>query len=188
MVVLVVSRLAASYSYPAEAVVVSSGALSASVVNRSSGSEDRFGEQLAIGDINGDDTGDLVVATIGEQISGSSNRGSVHVLYGPVGEAPAAGGRIDSGSIDGIGEFAGSAPAPGCFDDDGVDDLIAGMRSEAIGSVEGAGASLVLFGNATGGLSSSGAIWIDQDTEGVPVWWSRPTTSAGPSALPGAPP
>lgn len=63
--------------------------------------------------------------------------------------------------------FAGSL-ASGDFDGDGVDDLVAGMRSEAIGSTKGAGASLVLFGNATGGISTSGALWIDQDTAGVP--------------------
>ncbi|WP_327189309.1 FG-GAP repeat protein [Streptomyces xinghaiensis] len=199
---------------------------------------DRFGEQIAIGDINGDGTQDLVSATIGEQISGSSDRGSVHVLYGPVTDAPASGGYLDSGNVTGFGEFAGSALALGHFNDDpytdvaigvsdqkvgedgaagrlavvysdaeglstdrvelfdqdtpgiagapeqedyfagslasgdfdgdGVDDLVAGMRSEAIGSTKGAGASLVLFGNATGGISTSGALWIDQDTAGVP--------------------
>ncbi|MEU9776517.1 FG-GAP repeat protein [Streptomyces sp. NPDC047968] len=204
--------------------------------------EDRFGEQLAIGDIDGDGNADLVVTTLGEQISGSSDRGSVHVLYGPVDDAPAAGGYIDSAHIDGIGEFSGSAlalghfnddayldvaigvsdqkvdedgaagrlavlyadadglshedvevfdqdtpgiaggPEPedyfasslaaGDFDGDGVDDLVVGMRSEAIGSAKGSGASLVLFGNATGGITASGAVWIDQDTAGVPgtVW------------------
>ncbi|WP_340558539.1 hypothetical protein [Streptomyces sp. GSL17-111] len=204
--------------------------------------EDRFGEQLAVGDIDDDGHADLVVTTLGEQISGSSDRGSVHVLYGPFDDAPSAGGYIDSAHIDGIGEFSGSAlalghfnddpyldvaigvsdqkvgedgaagrlavlyadedglshddvevfdqdspgiaggPEPedyfasslaaGDFDGDGVDDLIVGMRSEAIGSATGSGASMVLFGNATGGISASGAVWIDQDTPGVPgtVW------------------
>ncbi|MFR9794355.1 FG-GAP repeat protein [Streptomyces sp. MS06] len=200
--------------------------------------EDRFGEQVAIGDINGDGVGDLVSATIGEQITGSSDRGSLHVMYGPITDAPAAGGYIDSGNVAGIGEFAGSALALGHFNDDpyldvavgvsdqeigdrgaagrlavfygdanglstdrvdlfdqdtpgiaggpesedyfgsslaagdfdgdGVDDLIVGMRSEAIGSATGSGAALVLFGHDTAGITSSGALWIDQDTAGVP--------------------
>ncbi|MFI5565947.1 hypothetical protein ACIA6T_00935 [Streptomyces sp. NPDC051740] len=201
--------------------------------------EDRFGEQMAVGDIDGDGAGDLVVATIGEQVPGSSDRGSLHILYGPIEDAPASGGYVDAGNVTGIGEFAGSALAVGHFDDDeyadvafgvsdeeigtegaagrlavlyggsqglsansrvklfdqdspgvsgapesedffssslaagdfdgdGVDDLVVGMRSEAIGSVKGAGASLVLFGNPTGGITTKGALWIDQETAGVP--------------------
>ena len=202
--------------------------------------EDRFGEQLAIADVNGDGVGDLISATIGEQISGSSDRGSLHILYGPIENgAPASGGYIDAGNVTGIGEFAGSALAVGHFNDDayadvavgvsdqevgtkgaagrlavfyggsqglsagsrvklfdqdspgisgapetedyfssslaagdfdgdGTDDLVLGMRSEAIGSATGSGASMVLFGNATGGITTKGALWIDQDTAGVP--------------------
>ncbi|MFD1661857.1 FG-GAP repeat protein [Streptomyces caeni] len=202
--------------------------------------EDRFGEQLAIADVDGDGVGDLISATIGEQISGSSDRGSLHILYGPIENgAPAAGSYIDAGNVTGIGEFAGSALAVGHFNDDtyadvavgvsdqevgtkgaagrfavfygsaqglsaasrvklfdqdspgisgspetedyfasslatgdfdgdGVDDLVIGMRSEAIGSATGSGASMILFGNATGGITTKGALWIDQDTTGVP--------------------
>ncbi|NEB13256.1 VCBS repeat-containing protein [Streptomyces coelicoflavus] len=201
--------------------------------------EDRFGERMAVGDVNGDGIGDLVVATIGEQIPGSSDRGSLHVLYGPIEDAPADSDYVDSGNVTGIGAFAGSALAVGHFNDDayadvavgvsdeqaggrgaagrlavlygdahglsatsrvklfdqdtpgiaggpetedyfaaslaggdfdgdGVDDLVVGMRSEAIGSVKGSGAALVLFGNATGGITTKGAVWVDQDTAGVP--------------------
>ncbi|MCX4743792.1 FG-GAP and VCBS repeat-containing protein [Streptomyces antibioticus] len=201
--------------------------------------EDRFGEQLAVADVNGDGIGDLISATLGEQISGSSDRGSLHILYGPIGSAPASGGYIDSGNVTGIGEFAGSALAvghfnaddyadvavgvsdeevgtkgaagrlavfyggsqglsatsrvklfdqespgisgasesedyfasslaAGDFDGNGTDDLVVGMRSEAIGSATGSGASMILFGNATGGITTKGALWIDQDTDGVP--------------------
>ncbi|MFI8092900.1 FG-GAP repeat protein [Streptomyces sp. NPDC086080] len=178
------------------------------------------------------------MATLGEQISGSSDRGSIHVLYGPIDDAPAAGGYVDSGNITGIGEFAGSSLALGHFNDDdytdvavgvsdeevgdegaagrlavlygnasglstgrvklfdqdspgisgapesedyfasalaagdfngdGVDDLVVGMRSEAVGSATGSGASMILFGNTTGGITTKGALWVDQDTEGVP--------------------
>ncbi|WP_159025070.1 FG-GAP-like repeat-containing protein [Streptomyces sp. MUSC 125] len=200
--------------------------------------EDRFGDQVAIADVNGDGTADLISATTGEQISGSSDRGSIHVMYGPITIAPASDGYIDSGNIDGIGEFAGSALAvghfnndpyadvavgvpgqevgdqgaagrvavfygtahglsaddmelfdedtpgvagapessdrfgtslaAGDFDGDGVDDLIVGVGNEAIGSTQGAGAAVVLFGNATGGITAKGSIWVDQSTPGVP--------------------
>ncbi|UYQ63820.1 FG-GAP repeat protein [Streptomyces peucetius] len=200
--------------------------------------EDRFGEQLAVGDVNGDGTGDLVVATMGEQIAGSSDRGSVHVLFGPIDDSPASSAYLDAGRVDGIGEFAGSALAVGRFNDDeyvdvaigasdekvrdsgaagrlavlyadaqglsparvgvfdqdtpgisgapetedyfasslaagdfdgdGIDDLVAGMRSEKLGTAAGSGASLVLFGGTDNGISASGAVWIEQDTAGVP--------------------
>jgi hypothetical protein len=49
-----------------------------------------------------------------------------------------------------------------------VEDLVVGMRSEAIGSATGSGAALVLFGDAVGGITTSDALWIDQSTPGVP--------------------
>ncbi|MFE3458269.1 integrin alpha [Nocardiopsis aegyptia] len=201
-------------------------------------SGDRFAEQLAIGDIDGDGNDDLVSATIGEQISRSSDRGSIHVLLGPFTDAPAGWNTINSADVDDIGEFVGSALTLGHFDDDpyldvavgasdqkvgedgaagrlaifhasadglspdnveiidqdtpgiagspepedyfaadlaagdidgdGVDDLVLGMRSEAIGTATGSGAALILFGNATGGIAATDSVWIDQDVAGVP--------------------
>lgn len=171
--------------------------------------QDRFGEQMAIGDINGDDTADLVVATLGEQISGSFDRGSIHVLYGPIDDAPATDGYVDSGNITGIGEFAGSSLALGHFNDDdytdvavgvsdqevgdegaagrlavlyGVDNLLVGTRSEAIGSATGSGASMIPFGNTTGGITTKGALWWTRTPRECRAPWPPTTTSAGPSA------
>ncbi|WP_432064829.1 VCBS repeat-containing protein [Streptomyces sp. C10-9-1] len=199
---------------------------------------DRFGEQVAIGDINGDGDNDLVVSSIGEQIPGSSDRGSIIVLFGPFGDAPTAGQYIGSAYVDGVSEFSGTALAVGDFNDDpymdvavgvsdqlvgddgaagrlavlysdedglsydrvkvlnqaspginstpepedyfagslaagdfdadGIDDLIVGMRSEAIAGATGAGSSMVLFGSSSKGITTAGAVTVHQDTEGVP--------------------
>ncbi|MEV7785744.1 FG-GAP and VCBS repeat-containing protein [Streptomyces sp. NPDC088106] len=199
---------------------------------------DRFGEQLAVGDVNGDGHGDLVVSTIGEQIVGSSDRGSVLVLFGPFNDGPAAGQYLGSTYMDGVSEFSGTAlavgdfngdpyadvavgvsdqpvgtsgaagrlavlyadeeglsydrvrmfdqPSPGIssaaepedyfasslaagdFDGDGIDDLIVGMRSEAVGSAEGSGSSMVLFGSADSGITTAGRVIAHQDSPGVP--------------------
>ncbi|MGW7596046.1 FG-GAP repeat protein, partial [Streptomyces rubiginosohelvolus] len=108
---------------------------------------DRFGEQLAVADVNGDGVGDLISATIGEQISGSSDRGSIHILYGPFKSgAPAAGGFVDSGSVDGIGEFAGSALAVGHFNDDDYADVAVGVADEQVGGKGAAGRLAVFYG------------------------------------------
>ncbi|WP_028647447.1 FG-GAP repeat protein [Nocardiopsis sp. CNT312] len=201
-------------------------------------SQDRFAEQLAIGDINGDGNDDLVSATIGEQIPSGSDRGSIHVMFGPFTDAPSSGDYIDSAHVDGISEFSGSALAIGNFnadpyldvavgvsdqkvgedgaagrlavfyagsdglshdnvelfdqdtpgigggpetedyfaadlaagdvDGDGIDDLVIGVRSEALSGHPGAGAATILFGNIQGGLAATDSLWIDQSVAGVP--------------------
>ncbi|MGY1524141.1 FG-GAP repeat protein [Streptomyces sp. MN3] len=199
---------------------------------------DRFGEQLAIGDVNGDGHGDLVVSAIGEQIPGSSDRGSVLVLFGPFDDGPTSGQYIGSTYMDGVSEFSGTAlavgdfngdpyadvavgvsdqlvgtsgaagrlavmyadeeglsydrirmfdqPSPGInsaaepedyfasslatgdFNGDDVDDLVVGMRSEAVGSAKGSGSSMVLFGSSEGGITTAGHVTVHQDSPGVP--------------------
>ncbi|MBV7697022.1 FG-GAP-like repeat-containing protein [Streptomyces sp. TRM70350] len=199
---------------------------------------DRFGEQVAIGDINGDGDNDLVVSSVGEQITGSSDRGSIIVLFGPFGDSPSGGEYIGSTYVDGVSEFSGTSlavgdfngdpyldvavgvsdqlvgddgaagrlavlyadedglsydrvkvfdqmtpginatPEPedyfagslatGDFDGDGIDDLIVGMRSEALGSATGSGSSAVLFGSSGKGITTTGLVTVHQDVEGVP--------------------
>ncbi|MDA8019560.1 MAG: FG-GAP-like repeat-containing protein, partial [Thermoanaerobaculia bacterium] len=90
---------------------------------------DRFGSRLAVGDFNGDDRDDLVVAAIDDDVGGALDAGVVHVIFGtPDGLDGSDSRRLRQG-FNGLpetaeaGDLFGSGLAAGDFDGDGNDDL-----------------------------------------------------------------
>ncbi|SDK76255.1 FG-GAP-like repeat-containing protein [Streptomyces indicus] len=87
-------------------------------------SGDQWGQSTAVGDVNGDGWGDLVVGAPGEDGSaGYADSGALTVLYGPGLTSGAWHGTISGRTV--TGARLGSAVAAGDFDADGRADLFA---------------------------------------------------------------
>ncbi|MBD2075838.1 FG-GAP repeat protein [Phormidium sp. FACHB-592] len=100
--------------------------------------DDRFGEALAVGDINHDGRSDLMVGAPGET-EGSRRGGAFSVIVGSDrGLAPTINTLIDQRHITGASledaDLFGAALATGDFDGNGSDDLAIGAPGEKVGS------------------------------------------------------
>jgi hypothetical protein len=132
---------------------------------------DRFGSTLAAGDFNGDGYGDLAVGSPGEDASGHTNTGVVHVLYG------GRHGLMRRDELFGQG-FAGvpgtpepeqnfgAALAAGDFDGDGRDDLAVGIPDDTVADAPAAGAVAVMYSTRRGVVPGRDQIWT-QNTPGI---------------------
>jgi hypothetical protein len=117
---------------------------------------DRFGESLAIGDIDGNGSPDLVVGVPGEDLSS----GAIHVFYSEPGNGihPLFRGGdqlisqdsvLDGHGVIGGNEFTdefGRAVAVGDFNDDGAADVAVGSPGEDDGEVGESGGVHILYG------------------------------------------
>lgn len=132
------------------------------------GEEDRFGDALTIGDINGDDYDDLVVGVPGEYLFS----GGINVLYSTAEGLSATGSQWFDQDTPGIAggregsDGYGSALASGYLNGDRFVDLVVGVPGEGIGAEANAGGVNVLYGSS-GGLTAAGSQWFDQDTPGM---------------------
>ncbi|MFI8233599.1 FG-GAP-like repeat-containing protein [Streptomyces sp. NPDC085900] len=135
------------------------------------------GHQGAVGDINGDGYGDLVLGDHedprADKTSGHKG-GEISVWYGgPNGPDPAQTPTIvhqDTTGVPGSGEaddLFGSALAVGDINGDKYADVAVGAFGEDNGTAEESGSVTVLFGSATG-LKTSNAKSYTQNTAGVP--------------------
>ncbi len=127
-----------------------------------------------IGDVNGDDYGDVVIGNdwdAGTDSAGISKGGAVEVVYGtssgPGGEDTVT---QDSTGVPGTsesGDSFGYEVSMGDVDGDGYDDLAIGSPGEDLNGVVDAGMVTVLHGSSTG-FQEPRAQALAQDTPGVP--------------------
>ncbi|MFE1308436.1 FG-GAP and VCBS repeat-containing protein [Streptomyces sp. NPDC058755] len=139
----------------------------------------RTGETAAIGDLNKDGFGDIVLGNPEDPADepSASTGGKIHVIYG-TSSGPSATRRVSltqntSGVPDSSEEVDrfGQALAIGDFDKDGYGDLAVGAPGETFGDDSdyraSAGAITLLRGSASG-LSTTRPVFLTQDSPGVP--------------------
>jgi hypothetical protein len=134
----------------------------------------------AIGDVNGDHFGDIIVGCQWDGTSGvpgSVKGGKVSVVYGSSdGDAGAAQTITqDSGALPGgseSGDSFGAELTLGDINGDGYQDLAVGAYGEDLTangkSYKNAGSTYVVYGSPTGLNTKSGVQYLTQDTSGVP--------------------
>jgi len=153
--------------------------------NVSTGGTHGFGETLAAGDFNGDGYDDLAVGNPNDDSLRWSRTpkafptiriataGSVWIVPGG-----SAGLRVDlashltqdtpgSPSVASSGEYFGWTLAAGDINGDGRADLAVHTLDEEVGGAALAGAVTVFYGGAAG-ITTSGALWLDQSMAAVP--------------------
>lgn len=132
---------------------------------------DLFGASLTSGDFDNDGYDDLAIGMSGEDLGGVDDAGAVMVVYGSPGGIEPANSSLFHANRPGVpgvseaGDRFGSALAAGDFDGDGYDDLAIGVPGEDEGQKRDVGAVVVVEGGP-GGLGSSGADLISQNTSG----------------------
>ncbi|MFD3973227.1 FG-GAP-like repeat-containing protein [Streptomyces cyaneofuscatus] len=147
----------------------------------------------AVGDVNGDGYGDVVVGDPDDPTSEGRYGhlgGAVHVWFGSANgvaydKAPMT-VHQDTAGVPGAGEeydAFGTSVAVADLDRDGKAEIIVGVPGEAIGTKARAGTVVVVPGRATGALGA-GSYAFSQDTAGVPGAveaedWFGSTVSAG---------
>lgn len=126
---------------------------------------DRFGSDVAVGDIDGDGYADVVVAAAGEAIGSRRDAGWVVVLPGgPGGVDTTAGTALhqNTAGIPGTAErrdhFGGSL-AVGDTNGDGYDDIAIGVPGEGLAGEADVGAVTLILGSASGPVAA-GSRWL----------------------------
>lgn len=127
-----------------------------------------FGDGLAIGDVNGDGTGDLIVVTPGEIGDGGS---ALNIILGSPDGLTGEGSQFWHKGIAGLPatEFGlGWRMEVGDLDGDGDDDLaLGGVVVPGGGELGGGRAVLTMNGSPTGLTTDGARLWW-QDSPGVP--------------------
>ncbi|MFJ4499819.1 FG-GAP and VCBS repeat-containing protein [Streptomyces sp. NPDC088864] len=133
------------------------------------------GASPTVGDFDGDGKDDLAVRVVPNGIYEDfpTDPGTVKIYYGTasgLGTKRTATLTQDTAGVPGVSETGdqfGARLSAGDVTGDGYDDLAVGVPFEALGSVKGAGAVVLLKGGS-GGLTGTGAKSFHQDTTGMP--------------------
>ncbi|MFJ7629073.1 FG-GAP-like repeat-containing protein [Streptomyces sp. NPDC097595] len=133
------------------------------------------GRVPTVGDFDHDGKDDLALRLVpnGNEEDYPTDPGTIRILYGSATVPGATRSRIitqDTAGVPGVsekGDQFGARMSAGDVDGDGYDDLAVGVPFEALESVKGAGAVVLLKGGP-GGLSGTGAKSFHQDTTGMP--------------------
>ena len=134
------------------------------------------GENLAVGNVNGDGYADFVVGRLEGYDSDAENPlalgGMITYVPGGATGAQGDGAKVfnqDSAGVPGAaerGDLFGSSLAIGDTDGDGYGEVAAGVPGEALGTTARAGGIVILPGTAAG-PTGTGSTGFNQDTEGV---------------------
>ncbi|MEU7582258.1 FG-GAP-like repeat-containing protein [Streptomyces sp. NPDC041068] len=127
----------------------------------------------AVGDVDGDGYGDLIVRDIGDNFEDMPyQKGTILVRYGSADGPSSRTAKItqDTAGVPGVGEEGdefGSSISAGDVNGDGYADVAVGIPGEDIESVADAGSTVLLKGSRSG-LTGTGSQAFQQSTEGVP--------------------
>jgi len=134
--------------------------------------DDRFGDELAAGNFNGNGNDDLSIGIPLEDIKGIEDAGAVNVINGSNDGLTTRDSQIwfqDRPGVEGTTESYdnfGRYLSAGDFDNDGFEDLAVGVPFEDIKGIADAGA-VNIFAGSNGGLTANmNQIWF-QDQPGV---------------------
>ena len=125
-------------------------------INGTPGSGDQFGFALASADFDADGHADLAVGVPFEDVGGAGDSGAVNVIYGAGGGLSAADNQLFTQASTGIGSVSeaddrfGWSLAAGPLNVGAFADLAVGTYGEAVGSLAGAGAVVVIAGTGSG--------------------------------------